>query len=227
MENASKAIIMAGGILIALIILSALILLFSHMGTIYIAEGEVLSEKQLEEYNRRFNTYDRSLYGSELLSLANLISDYDYRLLYQENEKGQFYEDNKIKVYVSFGQDIQGYRDENNKWVYKPFKKRQNADLLEDFKKYNDNLEEELAKAEETGNKEHYASIKSQLTEIRSLPFVCINDKTLKNDKIMEYIKNTYNETSREVVKYNKYGRISEMHFVQVLDTDISGVIYK
>ena len=50
MENASKAIIMAGGILIGVIILSVLVLVFRPMGDIYTEEGVSLSVEQLEKY---------------------------------------------------------------------------------------------------------------------------------------------------------------------------------
>ena len=85
MENASKAIMMAGGILIGVIILSTLVILFGSMGRSYEEQGDVLTIEQLERYNRQFNTYDRSLYGSELLSLANLVYDYYMRQKRQTN----------------------------------------------------------------------------------------------------------------------------------------------
>lgn len=98
MENASKAIIMAGGILIGLIILSALVLIFRPIGDIYEEQGEILSEEQLEKYNRQFNTFDKSLYGSELLSLKNLLEDYNNRVLQDADQN--YIKENQIIVYV-------------------------------------------------------------------------------------------------------------------------------
>ena len=98
MENASKAIIMAGGILIGVIILSVLVLVFRPMGDIYTEEGVSLSIEQLEKYNRQFNTFDRSLYGSEILSLKNLLEDYNYRVLQDADPK--YIAENEITVII-------------------------------------------------------------------------------------------------------------------------------
>ena len=98
MENASKAIIMAGGILIGVIILSVLVLVFSPIGDVYEEQGMSLSIEQLEKYNRQFNTYDRSLYGSELLSLKNLLEDYNNRVLQDADPK--YIAENEITVVV-------------------------------------------------------------------------------------------------------------------------------
>lgn len=98
MENASKAIIIAGGILIGVIILSVLVLVFRPMGDVYKEQGASLSIEQLEKYNRQFNTFDKSLYGSELLSLKNLLEDYNYRVLQDADQK--YIAENEITVTV-------------------------------------------------------------------------------------------------------------------------------
>lgn len=98
MENASKAIIMAGGILIGVIILSVLVLVFRPTGDIYAEQGVSLSIEQLEKYNRQFNTFDRSLYGSEILSLKNLLEDYNNRVLQDADPK--YIAENEITVTI-------------------------------------------------------------------------------------------------------------------------------
>ncbi|MCI9245814.1 MAG: hypothetical protein HFJ30_01500 [Clostridia bacterium] len=98
MENASKAIIIAGGILIGVIILSVLVLVFRPIGDVYTEEGMSLSIEQLEKYNRQFNTFDRSLYGSELISLKNLLEDYNNRIL--QDADPNYIKDNQVIVYV-------------------------------------------------------------------------------------------------------------------------------
>lgn len=98
MENASKAIIMAGGILIGVIILSVLVLVFRPIGDVYTEQGVSLSIEQLEKYNRQFNTFDKSLYGSELLSLKNLLEDYNNRVLQDADPK--YIAENEITVII-------------------------------------------------------------------------------------------------------------------------------
>lgn len=98
MENASKAIIIAGGILIGVIILSVLVIVFNSFGGAFETQGEALSVEQLEKYNRQFNTFDKSLYGSELLSLKNLLEDYNNRVLQDADPK--YIAENEITVTV-------------------------------------------------------------------------------------------------------------------------------
>lgn len=102
MENASKAIIIAGGILIALVIISLLVVLFGQLGAIYVEEDEALSVKQMEEYNRKFTIYNnvKGLYGTEILSLANLMNEYNAKLLesVDGDESASFYTENKVNI---------------------------------------------------------------------------------------------------------------------------------
>ncbi len=128
MENASKALIMAGGILISVIVISVLVMLFSQIGDMYSEEGEALTIEQIEKANREFATYNNTsgLYGSELLSLANLVADYNYRLLDEYMDKdSKFYNENKIvvkvKLYNYITSDI---TDENGKKIKTEYKQR-------------------------------------------------------------------------------------------------------
>ena len=78
MENASKALMMAGGILIALLIISALILMFNQIGDY--EKGKSSSEKisQLVDFNKEFTkyTYD-DIKGYELISVINKAIDFN------------------------------------------------------------------------------------------------------------------------------------------------------
>lgn len=209
MENASKAIIMAGGILIAIIIVTVLVIVFSSISDVYSEEGMSLTAEQLEEYNRKFSTYDKSLYGSELLSLANLVHDYNERLLVG-NEDTQFYEDNKIQVTVYFYSEITGTKGEDGKTYYEGVKK--GAQSIEELRKRNNELIEASKKD---------SNAKSLLTELRSSPFICISNNAIKQEYENKGYKNL------KTVKYNKYGRISEMYFIQVIDQNIMDNIHK
>ena len=80
MENASKALIMAGSVLIALMIIGALILMFSNLSSYQ--ETDVRSERssQVAAFNSEYETYNRTdVRGSELYSLLNKVIDYNRR----------------------------------------------------------------------------------------------------------------------------------------------------
>lgn len=84
MENASKALIMAGGVLIALIILGALILMFNSLSAYQDSTDENLKEAQIVEFNSQYSTYDRNdVRGSDLYSLLNRAVDYNERKSYK------------------------------------------------------------------------------------------------------------------------------------------------
>ena len=80
MENASKALIMAGGILIALLVIGALVLMFNQLS--YYQRTETDSEKtqQLADFNKEYlkYTYD-DIKGDELISLVHKVIDYNIK----------------------------------------------------------------------------------------------------------------------------------------------------
>ncbi len=80
MENASKALIMAGSVLLAILIIGSLVFMFNTLSNLKNTEASAEDVEQLAKYNRQIETFNRDgLYGSEILSLANLIEDYNIR----------------------------------------------------------------------------------------------------------------------------------------------------
>ena len=79
MENASKALIMAGGILIAILVIGALMLMFNQIGSYEKAQTSNVKNSQLAQFNMDFERYtdDNGITGADLVSLANKIIDYN------------------------------------------------------------------------------------------------------------------------------------------------------
>lgn len=78
MENASKALVMAGGILIALLVIGALLLMFNQLSD-YQKSGTTLTKtSQLTDFNKEFVqfTYD-NIKGYDLITLVNKVVDYN------------------------------------------------------------------------------------------------------------------------------------------------------
>ena len=83
MENASKALIMAGSILIAIMVIGLLVYGYGQISDLEQTRADAKVTDTLAEYMRRFEQYNRGqgdqpLYGSEVLSLANLQADYNF-----------------------------------------------------------------------------------------------------------------------------------------------------
>ena len=80
MENASKALIMAGSVLIALIVIGAFILMLTNLTDYQEKADTAIEQQQIVEFNNQFSTYDRTaLRGTDMLSLMNKIIDYNNR----------------------------------------------------------------------------------------------------------------------------------------------------
>ena len=57
MENASKALLMAGGILTALLVIGALILMFNQLGIYQKSNSQAEKNSQIAAFNRKFEKY--------------------------------------------------------------------------------------------------------------------------------------------------------------------------
>lgn len=88
MENASKALIIAGGILIAILIISLLVMFYGNIKNLMTANYSSDETEQVTEFNKQYDVYYRdNLYGSDILSLANKVNDYNKRQVAEEGYK--------------------------------------------------------------------------------------------------------------------------------------------
>ena len=76
MENASKALIIAGGILIAIIILTMFIMMFNRMTSIQKTQEEKTKMEQLAAFNAEYEAYNKSqMYGADVITLKNKVNE--------------------------------------------------------------------------------------------------------------------------------------------------------
>lgn len=103
MENASRALLMAGGIFIALMIIGALLLMFNQIGDYEKAQSTGEKVSQVADFNKEFikYTYD-DIKGYELISLINKAIDFNGK-----SEVGNSVDyDKKITVKVTLGKSF-------------------------------------------------------------------------------------------------------------------------
>ena len=80
MENASKALIMAGGMLLAILIVSLLIYAWSLFSDYQSSQDKLADIEDTTKFNEQFTNYDRDdVEGYELISLVNQVVDYNQR----------------------------------------------------------------------------------------------------------------------------------------------------
>ena len=99
MENASKALIIAGSVLISLLVIALLVFGYNQLSDLEQIREDAKVTDALAEYMRQFEQYNRNLYGSELLSLANLQEDYNEKVRSQD----EGYEEVTITVEIVNG----------------------------------------------------------------------------------------------------------------------------
>lgn len=99
MENASKALVMAGGILISMLVIGLLVFFFNNLSELQNIKQSDSEVEAITEFNKQYDVYARNVYGSELLSIANKIRDYNKR---EGNLKG--YEE--IELYIQIESDL-------------------------------------------------------------------------------------------------------------------------
>lgn len=90
MENASKALIMAGSVLIAIIIISCLVLMINNLSAYQGLQTQNEEVAQIEKFNNQYIIYNRDdVRGSDLYSLMNKVIDYNIRQSTEGKELGQ------------------------------------------------------------------------------------------------------------------------------------------
>jgi hypothetical protein len=78
MENSAKALLIAAGVLIALMVLSILVVAYNQITSYYSGKNDQVVEEQVAAFNKEYEVYNRSnLTGFEMVSLINKVIDYN------------------------------------------------------------------------------------------------------------------------------------------------------
>lgn len=79
MENASQALIIAGGILIAIMVLSVGVYLFVNYSKVSESYGQVQENKEINKFNTNFTKFkDReNITAQEIVTLKNFVANYN------------------------------------------------------------------------------------------------------------------------------------------------------
>ncbi len=104
MENASKALIIAGGMMIAMMIIGLITWGYSNIRSYKQVEAEAEEREQIVEFNKQFEAYNKkTVRGYQMISLANLAIDVSTR--YTEEEG---YRPIEIRAIMSKNVDLPG-----------------------------------------------------------------------------------------------------------------------
>ena len=93
MENASKALIIAGGILLGMIILGLLVFTWHAVRNLNLTADDLKKQDEISAFNKQFESYSRYVVrGADVASIINKITD-------NNNTYG---EDEQLVIHCSF-----------------------------------------------------------------------------------------------------------------------------
>ena len=214
MENASKALIMAGGILIALLVIGALLLMLNQISSYQKSESVDTKTQQLADFNKEYAqfTYD-DIQGYEVITLINKVVDFNSKTGVANSVDYS----KKITVNVTLGSDFAKAFGVNNKLnafsteTYS-IKDKSNSffTVINDFS----SLERQYTLAVMSKLSANYDSIKNE-------------DKTIK-----EVIGKDINIDIKQIEKYREYSEFKSSKFTSVSepiysDGQIVGLSFK
>lgn len=212
MENASKALIMAGSILMALIVIGALTFMYTNVSEVEQTKTDAETEGKISDYLARFEQYNReSLYGSEILSLANLQEDYNKT---QADVQGY----TKITILVNIKTEI---AKEDGRTYYLTKGEKNINEVIDALIKKNNSitstssLESDLSyyeteEYENTGKTVKYFSQINYRTiaEILNVPYNSTDDEY----EILEKIQNSNSKNKKLIEEIDKYKNLKSSY---------------
>lgn len=78
MENITKALLIAGGILFAILVLTLLVIFYNQISAYYAEQHNAKMIEQITEFNNKFENYSgKTIRGNELISVMNKVVDYN------------------------------------------------------------------------------------------------------------------------------------------------------
>ena len=231
MENASKALLMAGGILISLIIIGALLLMFNQLGAFQKSQTSSEKDSQLATFNQDFARYadETSLKGVDIISLANKVVDYNKKsgitnsVNYDQkitlkikmnnfvSKHGKNIDNRKDCLFSGVLYTIEGDNSNTNQFYkvinyYSDLEARYGLKILQLLSSNYDTIEKENTKADK----------EKKIKEIAGKPIIDKDGNSITEENVSDYREYSEFKTSTfktlGTPKY-KEGQISELSF--------------
>ena len=194
MENASKALVMAGTILISLMVISALMLSYNNFRHYEQTKSDAKEEKDIVEFNNQYTVYYRNnVRGTDLISLVNKVTDYNLK---DENQE------NNIKINIDLNGEEKdfSYSGENELIINSKYNQQDfKSDIINNAKKIEG----------ECGGEATCFSLVSNIANI-------IDDDIKDTDAILQYYEYVQFKRARfngTEINYNDKGKVELLSF--------------
>lgn len=222
MENASKALLMTGSILIGIILLSLGVYIFNIMSEARRIEASTLTEEQLVKYNLEYTSFNKSrMYGTDVITVLNKAIDNNKK--YAKDDKSMFI-DIAFTLTDNVSVVVKKYEWTGKKFEVKNLPTRSIA-------KGNDKYQYEFIKGKTYSleNEEHAKMIENFLktstdaTEEKDESGIRDKDN-LKNGDFYTVTYSGFSDFKRMIFKcskieYNEVGKVCYMEFTQVVSS--------
>lgn len=195
MENASKALIMAGSVLIALMIIGALLLMFNSLSSYQDTGTGETREVQVIEFNNQFETYLRdNIRGSDMISLMNRIIDYNTRKGDNTQEKYQ-----SIEILIT-GIDLGNlkYSTSDSSIVASTYTQGNIGDLLQ-----------KVQDLEGKYQAKYITTLSSNISKVMSSE----NETQKLLPKNLTSYQGGYEQIKKDTASYYQYSQFKRLHF--------------
>ena len=81
MENASKALVMVGGVLLGILLIGLVIYVFGQPSEMYKSIDDKEQAKKIEKFNKEYEGYNRkNLRGTDIVSAMNKVSSHNWSI---------------------------------------------------------------------------------------------------------------------------------------------------
>ncbi len=223
MENAAKGLLMAGGMLLAVIVISLFI--YGYTNVTHLAEADKNKGllEEIQEYNQQYLAYNKSaMYGTDVISILNLAISNNKLNNVQNDPDDQLHVDVSFKLeFDSIETTIYEYTLNNqSKYDVRKLPTSQNGKYgASNFEftqggeySLSNHLQPIMSFLEETSNeKKDIISVNNNNT---------VTKYTITYPGIADFKRKTFKCSE---VEYDEFGRVKKLHFKQIKGSSYGG----
>lgn len=207
MENASKALMMAGTVLIALMVISALVFMYRDLTSEKRQESENQKVEETAEFNKSFESYEKDLKGTQMFSIANKIIDYNEKYAGKDG-----YEEITLTVHTDRGnKNAQYYAElqaDVDQMINEKYKSSSNLEALYEARNNENSTDEKTRTQVEQTKKE----LKKELGDKYNAAYQNVRNDWNEYSKYKDLKNRIYKSDG---ITYYSNGRIKTMIYTQ------------
>lgn len=206
MENASKALLIAGGMLIALLVIGALLLAFNQIGDYEKGKSSMTKSSQVADFNKEFGKYSGDdIKGYDLITLVNKAIDFNSKEGTNKETANSVDYSKKITITLNGMDNFKknyGVDGDTTLFKLKSYKNQELINVINEFNKIQNNYN--LSVKEISSLSANYDSIAFTNDDKKKNP----DKKTIK-----ELIGRDLSISEKEVKQYREYSEFKSSAF--------------